>query len=116
MKKNICWTVASIGVLFVLPLLAANFAGQSGMALCFILFYAVNPVLFVLQGISLGKTFKKSFFIPLVSSVIYLISMWLVFDMGETDFIIYSAVYFVVGTVVMAITGVVNYFVESRRK
>lgn len=115
MKKNIKWMGLSLVILFVLPLLSAKFAGPSGMALCFIMFFAINPIFFVAQGIASGKEIKKHWFIPLVSALIYLISMWLVFDMGETAFILYSGIYLAIGVAVMLITFALKHTKEQTK-
>ena len=115
MKKYIKWTVFSLAILFILPLLAAKFAGSSGMALCFIMFFAINPIFFVVEGIAIGKEIKKHWFMPLVSALIYLLSMWVVFDMGETAFILYSGIYLAIGIVVMLITFAVNHRKEQAK-
>ncbi len=109
MKRNIKWTVLSLVILFALPLLVAKFAGTSGMALCFIMFFAVNPVFFIAEGISSGKDIKRHWFMPLVSALIYLLSTWIVFDMGETAFVLYSGIYLAIGIIVMLITSAICY-------
>ena len=85
------------------------------MALCFIMFFAINPIFFVAQGIASGKEIKKHWFIPLVSALIYLISMWLVFDMGETAFILYSGIYLAIGVAVMLITFALKHTKEQTK-
>ena len=59
MKKSIKWVIFLVVVLFILPLLTAKFAGSSGMALCYIMFFAVNPVFFIAEGIASGNEFRK---------------------------------------------------------
>ncbi len=109
MKKNVKWIIFSIIVLLGFPFLTAKFAGQNGMALCIIMFFAINPLFFAVEGITFGKRIKKHWFMPLVSAAIYLLSMWVVFDMGETAFILYSGVYLAIGIVVMLITAKIYY-------
>lgn len=115
MKRNIKWTVLSLVILFALPLLVAKFAGTSGMALCFIMFFAVNPVFFIAEGIASGKSIKRRWFMPLLSAVIYLLSMWIVFDMGETAFALYSGIYLAIGVIVMLITSAI-YYISAKKE
>ena len=115
MKKSIKWVILSFIVLFILPLLAAKFAGSSGMALCYIMFFAVNPIFFITEGIASGKEIRKHWFMPLVSAVIYLISMWVVFDMGEDAFLLYAGTYFAIGTIVMFITSAICYVATKKQ-
>ena len=46
MKNNfILWIIISLVIMLVLPWLAVFFVkGDAGMAVCFILFFAVNPI------------------------------------------------------------------------
>ncbi len=108
MKKIVKILIISVFVLFILPLLAVKTAGMNDMALCFIMFYAINPVFFVTEGIIFGKTVKQHWYIPLITSVIFLFSSWILFDMGESDFVLYAAVYFVIGILAMLISFVVH--------
>jgi len=52
---------------------------------------------------------------PLVSAVIYLISMWVVFDMGEDAFLLYAGTYFAIGTIVMLITSAICYVATKKQ-
>lgn len=108
MRKNIIWAILSLIILFGLPLLTSKFAGSNGMALCFIMFFAINPVFFIFEGIASGKNIKSHWFLPIVSALIYLVSMWLIFDMGEIAFVIYSGIYLSIGIVTMIITMLVQ--------
>ncbi|WP_279053510.1 hypothetical protein [Eisenbergiella tayi] len=57
MKKNIIlWMAASAVVMLAFPWLAVTFVkGDAGMAVCFLLFFAVNPLYSVLIGAFAGK-------------------------------------------------------------
>ena len=45
MKKMIPWIIASAVIMLVFPWLAVTFVkGDGGMAVCFILFFALNPI------------------------------------------------------------------------
>lgn len=115
MKKSIKWVIFSFIVLFILPLLAAKFAGPSGMALCYIMFFAINPIFFIAEGIASGKAIKKFWYMPFGSALIYLLSMWIVFDMGESAFLLYAGTYFAIGTIVMLITSAICYVAAKKQ-
>ncbi len=55
--KKILWGLAvSAFIMFALPWLAVTFVkGDGGMAACFLLFFAVNPVHSVIMGVFAGK-------------------------------------------------------------
>ena len=51
MKKMIPWIIASAVIMLVFPWLAVTFVkGDGGMAVCFILFFALNPIYAIFAG------------------------------------------------------------------
>ena len=78
--------------------------GDAGMAVCFLLFFAVNPLYSVINGAFAGKDVKHLWSLPVISAVLFLIGTWIFFDMGETAFILYAAVYLVIGIMAMLIS------------
>ena len=110
MKKNIIlWLAASVVVMLALPWLAATFVkGDAGMAVCFLLFFAVNPLYSVLIGAFAGKDVKHLWSLPVISAVLFLIGTWIFFDMGETAFILYAVVYLVLGIAAMLISMLIR--------
>jgi hypothetical protein len=110
MKKNIIlWLAASAVVMLVFPWLAVTFVkGDAGMAVCFLLFFAVNPLYSVIIGAFAGKDVKHLWSLPVISAVLFLIGTWLFFDMGETAFILYATVYLVIGIMAMLISMLIR--------
>lgn len=106
MKKNIIlWMAASAVVMLAFPWLAVTFVkGDAGMAVCFLLFFAVNPLYSVIIGAFVGKDVKYLWSLPVISAVLFLIGAWIFFDMGETTFIMYATVYLVIGIMAMLIS------------
>ena len=106
MKKNIIlWLAASAVVMLAFPWLAVTFVkGDAGMVVCFLLFFAVNPLYTVIIGAFAGKDVKHLRSLPVISAVLFLIGTWIFFDMGETAFILYAAVYLVIGIMAMLIS------------
>ena len=105
MKKNIIlWMAASAVVMLAFPWLAVTFVkGDAGMAVCFLLFFAVNPLYSVLIGAFSGKDIRHLWSLPVISSALFLIGTWIFFDMEELAFILYAAVYLVLGIAAMLI-------------
>ena len=59
MKKIIPWILATAVIMLVFPWLAVTFIkGDGGMAVCFILFFAVNPIYAICSGAYAGKDIK----------------------------------------------------------
>ena len=117
MKKLICNIGIILMVMFLLPLTVAKLApANAGMVLCFILFFAVNPVFSVIEGIYSGLDIKRKWYIPLVVAVVFLLSTWSVFDMGETAFILYSVVYLLICITAMLITYAIKCSKDKKNK
>ncbi len=106
MKQNIIlWLVVSAVVMLVFPWLAVTFVnGDAGMAVCFLLFFAVNPLYSVIIGAFVGKDIQHLWSLPFISAALFLIGTWIFFDVGETAFILYAVVYLVLGIVAMLIS------------
>ncbi len=66
--------------------------------------FAVNPLYSVINGAFAGKDVKHLWSLPVISAVLFLIGTWIFFDMGETAFILYAAVYLVIGIMAMLIS------------
>ena len=92
--------VAALGAVSFIP-------GDAGMAVCFLLFFTVNPISAVCVGVFSGKNIKKSWFQPLLLAMLFLIGTCIFFDMGESAFLIYAAAYLVLGGAAMLIASLV---------
>ena len=94
--------------MLVLPWLAISFVnGDAGMAVCFLLFFAVNPIYSVIVGIFAGKNRKKLWGMPIISAALFLLGSWTFFDMGEKAFIMYTGIYLILGAAAMIISTVI---------
>ena len=94
--------------MFGCPWLAVEFAGSAGMAVCFILFFAVNPLFSMVCGVFAGKDIKRLWPLPIITAGLFLIGTWLFFEMGETAFLLYCGCYLMIGIVAMLISAFVN--------
>lgn len=110
MKKNyIIWLILSIVVMFLLPWAAVTFVkGDAGMAACFLLFFAVNPLYSIVIGIFAGRNLKEMWSLPVISAVLFLLGTWIFFDMGEIAFLMYAGVYFVIGMAAMFVSALIS--------
>ncbi len=108
-KKFIFGTAVSAAVMLMLPYLAVTFAsGDAGMAICFLLFFAVNPIYSVAVGFFASKYVKSLWSLPVISAVLFLAGTWILFDMGERAFIMYAAIYLVLGIASMLIPAFIR--------
>ena len=86
-------------IMVLLPFLTVTFVkGDNGMAICFILFYVINP----LFSIYIGYTTNK-LICPVVNSLLFLMGTWIFFDMNEIAFVYYALVYLILGLITMFI-------------
>ncbi len=110
MKQNIIlWVAASMVVMLALPWLAVTFVkADAGMAVCFLLFFAVNPLYSVIIGAFAGKDIRHLWSLPIVSAVLFLIGTWIFFSMGETAFILYAVAYLALGIAAMLISMLIR--------
>lgn len=110
MKKTLIpWAVLSAIIMLILPWWAASFVkSDAGMAVCLILFFAVNPVYSVIIGIVSGKDVKHLWSLPVISPVLFLAGTWIFLDMGELSFLVYTVVYLMLGICAMAISMLIT--------
>ena len=108
MKKLIAWAISAVILMIGFPWLAVTFAGSAGMAVCFILFFAINPLYSVVCGVFAGKNIKQLWGLPILTAGLFLAGAWLFFEMGETAFLLYCGCYLVIGIVAMMISAFVN--------
>lgn len=105
----ITWIAVTVAVMFALPFAVARLAPEcSGMALCMILFFIVNPVYSAILGFRCGRNIRQMWNLPLVSPITFLAGTWLFFDIKEVWFIIYASVYLIIGFAAMGISKYLN--------
>ena len=89
----------SLLIMILLPFLFVTFAkGDNGMAICFVLFYVINPLFSICLGYKADK-----WIYPVVNSLLFLMGTWIFFDMGEIAFVYYAMVYLILGLITMFI-------------
>ena len=112
MKKLLTWTLLAIFLMIGCPWLAVEFAGSAGMAVCFILFFAVNPLFSAVCGVFAGRNIKQLWSLPIITAVLFLAGVWLFFEMGEPAFLLYCGCYLIIGMIAMLISN----FVSKRKQ
>ena len=99
------WLAVTIIVMFVLPFVVARFASEdSGMVLCMMLFFIVNPIYSAILGYRCSKDIKEMWSLPLVAAVAFLAGTWIFFDIHELCFFAYAGAYLAIGWTVMFIS------------
>lgn len=108
MKKLLGWIILTTLLMIGCPWLAAEFAGSAGMAVCLLLFFAVNPLFSAVCGVFAGKNIKRLWFLPVLNAGLFLAGAWIFFDMGEPAFILYFSCYLLIGIIAMLISAFFN--------
>ena len=108
MRKVINWIIFVLILMIGCPWLAVTFAGTAGMAVCFLLFYAINPLFSIACGVFAGKNIKKLWGFPIFNAGMFLVGTWLFFEMGELAFWLYCGVYLIIGICSMLVTAWLN--------
>ena len=109
MNKIAKCLLLSACVMLGLPWLAVTFVqGSSGMAAVFLLFFAVDPVFAVVNGISAGEDVRKFWWLTVIPAVFFLAGTWMFFAPEETAFYLYAGMYLVLGLGAMLITSYVR--------
>ena len=104
-KRNIIPLLIAALVALLLPWLAVTLVkGDGGMAICFLLFFAVNPITAILLGIFSGGTIRAAWFYPLLFAALFLLGAWVIFAMAETAFVLYAVLYLLLGCAAMLLT------------
>lgn len=103
-KVTMTWIAVTITMMFALPFAVVRLASEcSGMALCMILFFIVNPIYSAILGFRCGRDVRQMWTLPLISSISFLAGTWLFFDIREVWFIIYATTYLAIGWTAMGI-------------
>ena len=108
MKKLIILIVFAVFLMIGCPWLAVACAGDAGMAVCFVLFFAVNPIFALVCGIYAGKRIKQLWSLPSIVAGLFLAGVWLFCEMYETAFLVYGGCYFVIGIAAMLISAFIS--------
>ncbi len=99
------WLAVTLVIMLALPGAVARLASEcSGMALCMMLFLIVNPVYSAMLGFICGRDIRQMWYVPTVSSVAFLAGTWLWFDIKELWFVVYAAVYLIIGYCSMGVS------------
>ncbi|MDO4750042.1 MAG: hypothetical protein Q4A39_04285 [Eubacteriales bacterium] len=107
MKRKLTkWLILSAVIMLLFPWLAVTFVkGDAGMGICFILFFAVNPVYCAIAGVFAGRDLPRLWISPIAAAALFIAGTWLNFEMGEPAFILYGGFYLVLGLAAMFVSA-----------
>ena len=105
MKRLISWAALSVLLMIGGPWLALQLAGWNAMGVCFLLFYAVNPVFCAVCGGFSGRHIKQLWPLPILAAALYLAGVWIFFELGEPAFLWYAGGYLIIGVLAMLVSA-----------
>lgn len=108
-RKPVFWLLLSAVVMLVLPWLVVTLVrSDAAMAAVLVLFFAVNPGHSMAAGYYAGKQIRRLWWLPAVSAGLYLLGVWLFFEMGDPAFLTYAGIYFAVGMEAMLVSRLIT--------
>lgn len=103
-RRYVYWLCITLAVMYLLPFAVARLASEcSGMALCMLLFFFVNPVYSAVLGYCCGSNVRRMWNLPLIAAVAFLSGAWLFFDIREAWFLVYAVAYLAIGWMAMGL-------------
>ena len=105
MKKFLAWIIGAVLLMIGCPGLTLAFAGWNAMGVCFILFFAINPLFSLIGGIFAGMDVRMMWSLPIITAVSFLAGVWIFFEFAEPMFLIYSAGYLAISAIAMLLTA-----------
>lgn len=105
-RKRLIWMGVSAILFLAVPWLTAAFIrSDAGMAVCFLLFYAVNPIYAVVSGIFAGRDIRRRWLIPILTAAMFLLGVWIAFEAGEPVFLLYAGIYLALAGAAMLLSS-----------
>lgn len=90
--------LASLAVMVLLPALAVRLvASDAGMAVVLLLFFVADPLFAVGAGAWGGRQRPPVWCAPFLPALCFLLGSWAVFSPAEPAFLLYAAVYLLLG-------------------
>lgn len=108
MKQLLLWSVAAGLLMIGCPWLAVAFAGSAGMAICFLLFFAVNPLFSAVCGGFAGRNIRQLWALPVITAGLFLAGTWIFFELAEPAFFLYGGCYLVIGSLAMLLSALLR--------
>jgi len=104
-KKLIVSFIIMLVILLILPFVFIKTAEpHEFMGIMMLLFFGINPITTAIINSMIGKDIKKIWWMPLLFSIVFLLSYWLVLKEVIFDLMIYAVIYLIIGLIFMFIS------------
>ncbi len=108
-RKPVFWLLLSAGLMLALPWIAVTFVpSKAGMTAVLLLFLVINPGHSMAAGYYAGKQIGRLWWVPAVSSGLFLAGAWLFFEKGELSFLTYAGIYYAIGMEAMLVSRLIT--------
>lgn len=109
-KKYLLWLAVSLFVMVGLPgLVLLTVQSDAGMAMLFILWFAINPVYALAVGALAGGDARRLWGLPFIPAGCFVAGAWLLLDFGDPAFFSYAAIYLAIGAAAMGLVALARY-------
>ena len=103
------WMLISTLIVCMLPILIAMIIpSETGMMVCLVLFFVVNPIYSAILGFMASKRggFMKA--VPVVSALMFIVGTTILFGLADYTFVLYGAYYLAISYTVMFIKALLQ--------
>lgn len=97
-KKIIINVIIMFLILIILPLILTSFSKpHEFMGIMILLFFIINPIFSFIINFIVGKDVKRMWYMPILFSLIFLISYWIILSEVIIDLLFYAFIYIIIG-------------------
>ncbi len=100
--------VAIFVIMILLPYLSVKLLTDAGMMAALILFYAVNPVFSLIVGVLSANSFRRHWYLGLLSAVAFLVGTASFFTAYEPLFLLYAGAYALLSYIAAAVCKILT--------
>ena len=96
------WSAAAFALFALIPwLVCFVIRSDAAMAICFILWYAIDPVFAIAAGMFAGRDPRRMWYVPLLIPALFILASWTCFEWGDPAYITYALMYLLMGGTTM---------------
>ena len=97
--------VTMLIVLLILPLVFVKLSKPDVvMGIMMIFFFIVNPLITAVINLMVGMDVKKTWWMPILFSGVFLLSYWIILKEIILDLIVYALIYLIIGLIFMFVS------------
>ncbi|MBP3917560.1 MAG: hypothetical protein J6I50_00125 [Clostridia bacterium] len=112
-KKTLLCIFVSACLMLLLPFGTRYFTYGYDIPMFLLLSFIINPLTFIIVGISCGRTLHTSWFHPFIPAAFYLAGMWSAYSTFEFTFVMYALFYLSLSFAAAVLAHLVKEFLEK---